>query len=100
MTKRVFLQLKSCEDTRFLYSKFTGGVADGYALSDRWELNRFDAVIANRKPMFPYTVALLCYPVEWASERKFAKDKFLGTTPLDAICDGKMHDGFPLIHRA
>ena len=57
---RVFLQhLKSCKNTRFLYSEFTGGVVDDYAFSCiyghfrdrqgqyRWDLDRSDAVIVD-----------------------------------------------------
>ena len=69
---RVFLQhLKSCKNTRFLYSEFTGGVVDDYAFSciyghfrdrqgqHRWNLDRSDAVIVDAKPLLPYTVDLL-----------------------------------------
>ena len=69
---RVFLQhLKSCKNTRFLYSEFTGGVVDDYAFSciyghfrdrqgqHRWNLNRSDAVIVDAKPLLPYAVDLL-----------------------------------------
>ena len=68
----MFLQhLKGCENTRFLYSEFTGGVVDDYAFSciyghfrdrqrqHRWNLNRSDAVIVDAKPLFPYAVDLL-----------------------------------------
>ena len=69
---RVFLQhLKSCKNTRFLYSEFTGGVVDDYAFSciyghfrdrqgqHRWNLDRSDAVIVDAKPLLPYAVDLL-----------------------------------------
>ena len=69
---RVFLQhLKSCKNTRFLYSEFTGGVVDDYAFSCiyghfrdrqgqyRWDLDRSDAVIVDAKPLLPNAVDLL-----------------------------------------
>ena len=69
---RVFLQhLKSCKNTRFLYSEFTGGVVDDYAFSciyghfrdrqgqHRWNLDRSDAVIVDAKPLLPNAVDLL-----------------------------------------
>ena len=61
----------SCENTRFLYREFTGGVVDDYAFSciyghfrdrqgqHRWNLNRSDAVIVDAKPLLPYAVDLL-----------------------------------------
>ena len=73
----MFLQhLKGCEDTRFLYSEFTGGVVDDYAFSCiyghfrdrqgqyRWNLDRADAVVVDAKPLYPFAVDLLHQFVE------------------------------------